>query len=160
MTISWRYVIIYAWDNKWCAASRAGAVRSLCMRARSSCTRAACISAQVLLKRITSNCYQRAQHRAQAHDAARTRSAAPERDSRACQPSAWIRPGQNRSGGWSGDLGQGEARGSRGCRARAADFARGRWARGAVQRPPSAPANPAAATIRRRLLTFQVLAAV
>ena len=62
--------------------------------------------------------------------------AAPERDSRACQPSTWVRPEQNRSAGdpgmvRPGALG-GAGRGALGGRGA------GRWSA-----PPSAPANPA-----------------
>ena len=60
--------------------------------------------------------------------------AAPERDSRACQPSTWVRPEQNRSAGDPGMVRPGGA-GGRG--ARGADFVWGHGARGAGQRPPA-----------------------
>ena len=59
---------------------------------------------------------------------------APERDSRACQPSTWVRPEQNRSAGDPGMVRPGGA-GGRG--ARGADFVWGHGARGAGQRPPA-----------------------
>ena len=78
-------------------------------------------------------CAQARRARDAACDAARARRAGPERDSRACQPTPRVRPGQNTSMGDHGDR-DGRARpGALG--AWSADFARGRG--------PSAYANPA-----------------
>ena len=135
---------IYAWDNEWCAASRAGAERSSCV-----CTRAQHHS---LSRRMSSRAASRAgaacvcalarpaYARKEARDTARARRAAPDRDSRACQPTAVLCSGLGKIGqaGDPTDPGIVTPRQDPGrSGAQGADFARGRGGRGAGQRPPA-----------------------
>ena len=110
---------IYAWDNEWCAASRAGAVRRSPMRARSSCV---CTRAQhhSLSRRMSSRAAQRALQRAYAHWRGPARVCAQAgtrywtRDARSARHRSAIlehashvlgsrfRPGQNRPGSQPG----------------------------------------------------------
>ena len=100
-------------------------------RKRGMCASAARVRAQE----------QCARHHAQARDVARARRAAPALDSRACQPSPRVRPGQKSKAGdpktvtraKPGPPGRGPGRpGARGA--------------GRLLAPPSAPANPGSRT--------------
>ena len=78
----------------------------------------------------------------EARDTARAQRAAQERDSRTCQPCPWFSPGQNRSGGSSGDH---EARGRQGALGGAGHGAlilpggAGRWALVSASQRPCQP---------------------